>query len=1816
MSFRSPWSTALAVALAVAPPGAALANPQGPAVARGSASFARPDPATLEVTNSAGAVIDWRSFSIGAGELTRFIQPSAASAVLNRVTGPDPSVLLGRLTSNGQVILVNPSGLLVGAGAVIDTAGFIGSTLSLAEADFVAGRMRFLAGPDSGAIGNAGRIQARGAGSVYLVGTTVENSGLITTEGGDVVLAAGRSVTLSSLDLDAVSFEVRAGDRALNVGRLAAGGAAGLFAASVENRGVIEAGAVERGADGSIRLVARDTVRQGAEGRIAADGAAGGRVRIESLAGEARIEGTVSATGSRGPGGEVAVLGERVALLGAARIDVSGAAGGGRVRLGGGRRGAEPGVGNARQTWVGAQSSIRADATGPSGRGGEVVVWADGVTRAAGAISARGVEAGGFVEVSGKRRLDFSARVDAGASHGPAGTLLLDPTQIIVAAAGADALLADVDQFADPDQNALSSTSTIAPAIIAAATANVVLEATSNLGFVDPVTMTSPGVGLTGRSGGDVVVNAPITTQGGAVSLTANHPGGPATGNGRVVVNAAIDTTGGGLSGGAAITLASDGAPLGPSSPVIDIKAPLEAGSADLTLDASAGTLEVAGAVTAGTVTASGGLGVALLAPVTTTAVFNTTSGPPPVTLSVTSASGPIVQGPAGVITTQTLKTSSAAGTLLDAALNNADFLDAQNSTSGDIRLRNDSTDITVTPLRLELTGLANSAPGGAVVIDNSGSLGLAASVQVTSNDGPITITTSGGGQANLVGDLSSRIDAGSSPLAITADGRLEVPYLSAGTIALSSLTGDIWLADGLDAVKTGLPDSTFAIDVQASSAGAWIDHEENASSVSGGLRYRADGYIDLDAGDDDTTFDIAGDIAITSASSDIETGGSAELIGATVTLGAASGVDLDDNVTANSGAVSIDAGAGSVLIDQIDAAGAVTVTNNGTAAFHDIRIRGIDAGGLVKVTALGQGDIDFQIGSALVRSTRTGLAASVPAVELRAVNGRVRFAPSIAAPVSGAVRIEGRDGVEYADFSSPGSITAAGDVVLVSSAGPVGRWLLGGTLLAKALDVSGAAVTLAAQTDVDPGGDIVATSGTATVTASTGTATLAELSAPGGVSVSAPTLVDGNGAALNFGGDGALTLTVANGIGSASDPIETEAGSLDATVTTSGGIYIANTGDLVLGAVSTPSGDVVIGAASRITTSAPISAPAALELTATDGIEVLHDLTSAGAMTLDAGGGTLLLDGAKAETANGDIVARGAAITIAATSERARIDAGGGSSATTSSSATVTTSGGDLKLIGGAAASDPARIVADRDLTVDVAGDLLLTGGAGASSKAELKARSGTLRVTTSGAARLLGGSGDSAQAQLVGLSTLILDLGGDLDLLAGPGPHADADLETIGGGPMQVTVGGRLRMVGGTGSASAAEFDSQQQVTLRVAGDLIVQGGSGTDSKAEIEAWSSGEGIDLRVGGASTVAGGDGANAFGQIDAPGLLDLTFLGPLSVIGGAGSNAKAQVFSDGDDLAATVAGAALIQGGSNDSAQGEISAYGNLTLGIGGSLAMIGGTAGNVAPQNNADAVLEATSGALTLTVGGNLGLTGTGLDSEAQINADGDLTVKVPGGDLVVAGGASDGAFAEIESWNGFTDIDVGGPITVRGGAGSGSLAQLDGGTGIKVRAGGDVALLGGTGPGAFAEIETTAGNVVLATDGGPVALGLARPGTVTLRPGAGLDADAVLEAAGGAGTVRVAYGGRCTGCVPVLRSSGVTDVGIVAASIDLIELPSGRLADPLTAVVALDENHRAGPGERRWRARREKIRRERGDARRRPGKEERRRGRWLMCS
>src|SRR5579875_3364111 len=119
--------TTILCGLALAP-GMALANPAGGSVAGGSASISSSG-STLTVSQTSDrAIIDWSSFDIGSGETTQFKQPSSSSIALNRISEDKPSQIDGNLTANGNIILINPNGVVFGAGAQVNVNSLVATT--------------------------------------------------------------------------------------------------------------------------------------------------------------------------------------------------------------------------------------------------------------------------------------------------------------------------------------------------------------------------------------------------------------------------------------------------------------------------------------------------------------------------------------------------------------------------------------------------------------------------------------------------------------------------------------------------------------------------------------------------------------------------------------------------------------------------------------------------------------------------------------------------------------------------------------------------------------------------------------------------------------------------------------------------------------------------------------------------------------------------------------------------------------------------------------------------------------------------------------------------------------------------------------------------------------------------------------------------------------------------------------------------------------------------------------------------------------------------------------------------------------------------------------------------------------------------------------------------------------------------------------------------------------------------------------------------------------------------------------------------------
>ena len=508
--------------------GAQNVLPTGGVVASGSAAITQTSSAMTINQSSNSAILNWQSFSVGAANSVRFNQPSASAVALNRVIGNSASEILGSISANGKVMLVNQNGILMGSGAQVDTGGFIGSTLNIKDSDFLAGRYIFdIANNTNGTAGsiiNNGRINTP-SGYAVLIAPQVTNNGFIAARAGTVAIGAGNKVSLDmvgdgliSLKVDQAAFNAAI----VNTGSIEANGGTVLLKASSAN-------ALFDTVINSTGIIRADSIAN-VNGRIILDG---GSTGITEVTGEITARGLN--TGEMG--GSISVLGDKVGLLGSGKLDASGDAGGGTVLVGGNWQGSGS-ERRASRTIVASNANIDVSATN-NGNGGTVVVWSDGRTDMDGSIKATGGingGNGGNVETSGKVALDLKGRVDVTAANGQGGQWLLDPTDIRITAANAN--LASAGPTYQDNGGGVTATvdaGALGTALTGGTTVNVqTSNAGAGLGTItvqDSITASGAGT-LNLIANGGIQINAAIASDGINalnVGLYAGSNGTPAT---------------------------------------------------------------------------------------------------------------------------------------------------------------------------------------------------------------------------------------------------------------------------------------------------------------------------------------------------------------------------------------------------------------------------------------------------------------------------------------------------------------------------------------------------------------------------------------------------------------------------------------------------------------------------------------------------------------------------------------------------------------------------------------------------------------------------------------------------------------------------------------------------------------------------------------------------------------------------------------------------------------------------------------------------------------------------------------------------------------------------------------------------------------------------------------------------------------------------------------------------------------------------------------------------------------------------------------
>jgi filamentous hemagglutinin family protein len=378
------------------------ALPAGSRVIAGDAAIEQVG-ATLSIHQSSDrAAIDWTSFDVGSRATVQFLQPSASSVALNRVTDGNASQIFGRITANGQVFLSNPNGVYFAPGASVNVGGLVATTHGISVEDFMAGRAKFERNGATGSVINEGELTAALGGYVALLAPEVRNHGLVLANLGTVALAAGETFELQ-FDSNNTLANLRVEPSTIH--------------ALVENRSAVLA-------PGGLIILSAQAV----------DRVQGGVIRHS---------GVLEATGLSQRGGRIVLEGDDIALASGSRIDASGDMGGGEVLVGGDWQG-KGDTYQAQRVAIDAGASIDVSAI-QSGDGGTAVLWSDvqaagGSTNVHGEINARGGAAGGNggrIETSGHSIETDGVRVNAAAPLGTGGTWLIDPYSYSIGAPAA-----------------------------------------------------------------------------------------------------------------------------------------------------------------------------------------------------------------------------------------------------------------------------------------------------------------------------------------------------------------------------------------------------------------------------------------------------------------------------------------------------------------------------------------------------------------------------------------------------------------------------------------------------------------------------------------------------------------------------------------------------------------------------------------------------------------------------------------------------------------------------------------------------------------------------------------------------------------------------------------------------------------------------------------------------------------------------------------------------------------------------------------------------------------------------------------------------------------------------------------------------------------------------------------------------------------------------------------------------------------------------------------------------------------------------------
>lgn len=1420
--------------------GGAWADPDGGEVVAGQASISEDGAETTIRQMSDRAVINWRGFDIDVNELVRFIQPGRDSVALNRVLGSDPTTILGQLTANGRVFLVNPNGVIFGPSAKVDMAGLLATTFDIRDDDFLRGKYEFLqkAGIDPSFVVNQGEIKVADNGFCFLVAPGVKNEGLIIAQIGKVVLGAGDRLTLDLNGDGLVTYElsgkgveaiqgpdgeplssvVENSGRILNPGGhvvLAGDVASAAMTSVVNNDGVIEARSlVNHG--GVIVLEAGEggiaSNRGGMDVSAAEAGARAGEVRI---AGEfAGHFGTISARGAeQAPGGRVTIDSTTHTLAGSgSTIDVSG----------------------------GADSSA-----------GSVLLDSRNRTTFNGGVTARGGALGGdggFVEISSAGQVELNGLVDASAPNGRTGILLIDPKNVDINDAGGVPYA--------PGVNNLFTNNAAGNTVLAAGgggginsqVADVVVQANTDITVTTAVSIANAGTALTLQAGRSVNINNSITTNNGIITITANDSTADLlnrdAGTGEVLMSAGTAIN----AGTAAVNLTIDGA--GPTPGGITLDSLTSAGTVTLN---SFGDIVEAGAGDAGSDITAGTLNI-----------------------TVTNAGDTIGLAPPAPAASNPLEITVAA--LLNATTSDGNI--ALSHTAGNLALG--SLDAGTETIVLDVvngavtdgTGAgAENLIAGAINLTTSGATGGAIGTVVApirTAVGILTASTSNGGlyftetDAVLVNNILSR-EGGFTPYldgsnqvvinsAAPVPGTFDVSLTSSGDVILGTVTSPnaftLNAGTGMILDQNAGTGNILAqtMNLTGASIGTSADPIETtietltAAGTAGGV------FLQQGVGGTVTSITAAGagnDVVMSNVMNALRLG-TITAAGGSVTIENLSGTLIDDNagavnITSQSLTITASAGVGTsadpidTTVDDITA----TATDSGAV----VQIAETDGLNSVNVkTRDGDASVTFTGGPLTFTAGTDVLTASGAAITFENTNGDVALgtvnaaAAAVSITASAAIRDDVNDAVTditagTATLHAETFIGAAGNEIDTAIATLTATADAGGVYLREADGMTLTATATGAGNDVDAGN----LAGDLTIGKVTAADQVLLNALVGSILASTP-------GSLCISG-GSATLSAGTAIGTGASPLKTSLTTLTNATSAAGGVFLNNIKALTLTSATATGGDLTLTTSGDLALGAVTAAGQTVTLTATGGaitdnnagaVNITAATANVTGESVGAGGAEIdtLVDTLGGSTTSGGFYIRDTnpatltVTTVTAAGSDADVDIGGAADIVLGS---VTALGDDVVLTAVGAITDGnagTANVSAKTLTITAPGGIgtpgdtleinvdSLTADGGAGATGTSISSTGTLALTE--ASLQQGGSYSAATLTL-------LDIGDDLALVAGgrsltlttsAGNIVSLDrndrLQTTGAGTLTIRAGTTL---GSGGAAVLGDLETAGQ-------------------------------------------------------------------------------------------------------------------------------------------------------------------------------------------------------------------------------------------------------------------------------------------------------------------------------------------------------------------------------------------------------------------